>query len=44
MDLTPLVRDASLDIVQYIDGFIERFRNEVSTKLRCRVGSPALSQ
>lgn len=39
MDLTPLVRDASLDIADYIDGFIERFRNEVSTKLRCRLGS-----
>jgi len=38
MDLTPLVRDASLDIAEYIDGFIERFRNEVSAKLRCRLG------
>lgn len=34
MDLTPLVRDASLDIAVYVDGFIERFRADVLTKLR----------
>jgi len=38
MDLTPLVRDESLDIADYVDGFIKSFRNEVITKLRCRLG------
>lgn len=38
MDLTPLVWDGSLDIADYVDGFIERFRQEVSEKLRCRLG------
>lgn len=34
MDLTPLVRDAALDPVDYTQGFIERFRSDVSMKLR----------
>jgi LmbE family N-acetylglucosaminyl deacetylase len=34
MDLTPLVRDASLDIAVYVDGFVERFRAQVRAKLR----------
>jgi LmbE family N-acetylglucosaminyl deacetylase len=36
MDLTPLVRDPSLDIASYVDGFIERFRDDVRRKLRAR--------
>ena len=39
MDLTPLVRDESLDIAAFIDGFIERFRDEVMTKLNARLGT-----
>jgi hypothetical protein len=38
MDLTPLVRDESLDIVEYVDGFVQRFREEVRTVLRDRIG------
>lgn len=38
MDLTPLVRDASLDITDYVDGLIGSFRNEVIAKLRTRLG------
>ena len=34
MDLTPLVRDASLDLAGYVDGLIERFRAEVRTCLK----------
>ncbi len=40
MDLTPLVRDPSVDIPAYVDGFIERFRQEVGRKLRERLGRP----
>ena len=38
MDLTPLVQDVSLDIAEYIDGFIMRFRDDVAAKLRSRLG------
>ena len=38
MDLTPLVQDESLDIAEYVDGFIDRFRNDVIAKIRCRLG------
>jgi hypothetical protein len=38
MDLTPLVRDDSLDIAAYVDGFIARFREDVLTKLEKRLG------
>jgi LmbE family N-acetylglucosaminyl deacetylase len=38
MDLTPLVRDDSLDVAAYVDGFIERFRADVLTKLQKRLG------
>ena len=34
MDLTPLVRDESLDIAGYVDELIGRFRSEVITPLR----------
>lgn len=38
MDLTPLVRDESLDIVGYLDGLIGRFRDEAITELARRLG------
>lgn len=39
MDLTPLAHDDSLDIVDYVTGFIDRFRDDVTSKLRKRLGS-----
>jgi LmbE family N-acetylglucosaminyl deacetylase len=38
MDLTPLAQDDSLDIVEYVAGFIDRFRAEVIAKLGKRLG------
>ena len=38
MELTPLVRDESLDVAEYVDGFIARFREDVFTKLQKRLG------
>ncbi len=38
MDLTPLAHDESLDIVDYVSGFIERFRADVVGKLRKHLG------
>ncbi len=38
MDLTPLVQNDSLDVVDYVLGFIDRFKAEVTTKLRQRWG------
>ncbi len=38
MDLTPLAHDDSLDIVDYVAGFIDRFKADVVTKLRKRLG------
>ncbi len=40
MDLTPLITDPSLDIVAFIDGFIERFRDDVRKNLEHRLGRP----
>lgn len=37
MDLTPLVRDETLDITAYVDGFIDRFRTEVRAKLHAHL-------
>ena len=37
MDLTPLVRDDSLDIAEHVDGVIQRFRHAVLTNLRKRL-------
>jgi len=37
MDLTPLVRDDALDIVDYVTGFIDRFKADVTSKLRQRL-------
>ena len=38
MDLTPLAHDDTLDIVDYVTGFIDRFRADVAAKLRSRIG------
>ena len=38
MDLTPLVEDATRDIVDYANSFIEEFRNDVKSKLKRRLG------
>jgi LmbE family N-acetylglucosaminyl deacetylase len=38
MDLTPLVADESKDIVDYAAGFIEKFQEDVKSKLNKRLG------
>ena len=38
MDLTPLAQDETLDVVDYVTGFIERFKADVTAKLRKRLG------
>jgi LmbE family N-acetylglucosaminyl deacetylase len=38
MDLTPLVQDDALDVVDYVTGFIDRFRADVVAKLSKRLG------
>ncbi len=38
MDLSPLVRDDSLDIVDYVTGYIDAFRADVVEKLRRQLG------
>ncbi len=38
MDLTPLVADETLDIADYVMGFIDRFRADVRQKLSKRLG------
>jgi LmbE family N-acetylglucosaminyl deacetylase len=38
MDLTPLVKDETRDIVAYVAGLIEQFRDDVKTKLARRLG------
>ncbi len=38
MDLTPLAHDDSLDIVEYVTGFIDRFRADMVAKLGKRLG------
>ena len=37
MDLTPLVTDPTRDIIDYVAGFIEQFREDVSSKLKKRL-------
>jgi LmbE family N-acetylglucosaminyl deacetylase len=37
MDLTPLVADETRDIVEYVGGFIDRFRDDVKTRIRRRL-------
>jgi len=36
MDLTPLAHDVALDVVAYVTGFIDRFKADVTAKLRQR--------
>jgi hypothetical protein len=38
MDLTPLVQDATRDIADYANFFIEEFRYDVESKLKRRLG------
>jgi LmbE family N-acetylglucosaminyl deacetylase len=38
MDLTPLIQDDALDILDYVTGFIDRFRADVVAKLGRRLG------
>ncbi len=38
MDLTPLVKDGALDIVEFVCGFVEKFRDDVRSKLNRRLG------
>ncbi len=38
MDLTPLVLDKSMDLVDYTVGFIEQFRDDVISKMSRRLG------
>ena len=38
IDLTPLAHDDTLDVVEYVTGFIDRFRADVTAKLRQRLG------
>lgn len=38
MDLTPLVADPSLDIVEFVAGYIKAFENDVRKKLSGRLG------
>jgi LmbE family N-acetylglucosaminyl deacetylase len=38
MDLTPLIKDDSLDIVEYVTGFIDRFKADVVQKLSKQLG------
>ena len=38
MDLTPLVKDDTLDIVAYVTGYIDRFRADVVAKLSKQLG------
>ncbi|MHA3770526.1 PIG-L deacetylase family protein [Verrucomicrobiota bacterium sgz303538] len=38
MDLTPLVKDDSLDVVEYVVGYIDRFKADVVAKLSKQLG------
>jgi LmbE family N-acetylglucosaminyl deacetylase len=38
MDLTPLIRNDAFDIVDYVTGFIDRFRADVVSKVRAQLG------
>lgn len=37
MDLTPLIKDDSLDIIEYVVSYIERFKNDVILKVKSTV-------
>jgi hypothetical protein len=38
LDLTPLIRDDSLDIAAYVLGFVDKFRDDVQTSLGRQLG------
>jgi hypothetical protein len=38
MDLTPLVRDETIDLADFVDTLIEQFRIDVRSKLHARMG------
>jgi LmbE family N-acetylglucosaminyl deacetylase len=38
MDLTPLIKDDTLDVVEYVAGFIDRFKADVARKLSNQLG------
>lgn len=38
MDLTPLIRDDALDIVQYVAGYVDRMRADVTARLSRHLG------
>lgn len=38
MDLTPLVRDPGLDIIDYVTGYIDRFKKDVAAKISKQLG------
>ena len=40
MDLTPLVEDERLDVVEYVAGYLDRFKADVLGTLRRRMGRP----
>ena len=37
MDLTPLIADDTLDVIEYVSGFIRRFEADVRGKLAARL-------
>jgi len=43
MDLTPLAADPSLDIIEFVDGYIKTFENDVRRKLSVRLGKQVRS-
>ena len=38
MDLKPLVNDPSLNIAKYVDGYVERFREDVRSRVSRFIG------
>jgi hypothetical protein len=38
MDLKPLVDDPSLNIAKYVDGYVERFREDVRSRVSRFIG------
>jgi len=40
IDLTPFVADDSMDIIDYVCGFIDQFKSDVRSKLSAKLGLP----
>ena len=38
MDLKPLVDDPSMNMVEYVDGYVERFREDVRSRVSRFIG------